>query len=82
MSDVSATCPDVRIASNSVLICDDWYDPQREQVCVESYDLDAFIELVIAARNKLRQTGCLTSWSRDADGMGNCGPVPPTAMPT
>lgn len=76
MSDMSATCPGVVIRGDSVRIAECYSDPRADCVSIEAYDLDAFVDAVIAARDKLREAGHLTAWSRDADGMGNCGPIP------
>jgi predicted metal-dependent phosphoesterase TrpH len=75
MIEESASCPFVEVKGDCLVITNDPYDPHREVVNVESYDVDAFIVAVIAARDKLKEAGHLTAWSRDADGKGNCGRV-------
>jgi hypothetical protein len=76
MTDVSATCPGVEVSGDTVIIGD-----YHDRIHISAYDLDAFVEAVVAARDKVRRAGHMTAWAQDADGQGNCGPVPSTEEP-
>lgn len=75
MVEMSATCPEVEIRGDTVWICHDFNDRHDEPVCVYAYDLEAFVDEVIKARDLVRAAGHKTGWSNNADGQGNCGPV-------
>lgn len=45
------------------------------RISMFSFDLDGLIDQLVRLRDELSTAGVATSWSNDADGKGNCGPV-------
>jgi hypothetical protein len=75
VTETSSTCPDVEVRYGLVWIGHDFNGPHSDRVTIDFYDMDAFAEQVVAARDRLRREGHRTAWSSNADGAGNCGAI-------